>query len=154
MMMSKKLINADFQHQITALWSSFLLALLFHTQLGLMPMFHGMEITHSHADEFVNPDFVFWFMFLFFAFPVLAIALTPFTSSRLYRKLHFGLTLIYSVLNFAHLTIDIMIKVPSYQIVLMVILFALGIALNIVSWQWMRHGHRAMHRGELVKQEG
>ncbi|AFY69519.1 hypothetical protein Pse7367_1224 [Thalassoporum mexicanum PCC 7367] len=141
MMISKKIINSDFQSQITSLWTCFLLGTLFHTQLALMPLFHGLEVTHSHTDKVVNLDFVFWFMLLFFALPMLTIALTHFTTARIYRKFHFGLTVIFTVLNFIHLAIDIVIAVPSYQIALMVLLFTIGIGLNVVSWQWLRYGH-------------
>ncbi len=35
------------QEKIIALWIVFLLGMLFHTQLALMPLFHGLKVAES-----------------------------------------------------------------------------------------------------------
>jgi hypothetical protein len=51
-----------------------------------------------------------WMMLGFFAIPMLAIAGTAFTAAMTYRIFHFGLTLVYSVLNFMHAAMDLTVR--------------------------------------------
>lgn len=125
--------------QIISLWSSFLLGTLFHTQLGLMPLFHGREVVVESSQSDQTLTAIFWSMLIFFILPMLAIVTTADFHSRIYRRWHFGLTVLYSVLNFSHLLADLAVRpLISYQIFLMGLLFALGLKLNQVSWQWLR----------------
>jgi hypothetical protein len=124
--------------KIITLWTVFLLGSLFHTQLALMPLFHGMEVTESHAHDFASVNFIFWFMFFFFLIPLVAIVTATFSQSKQFRNFHFWLTVVYSILNFLHLVIDAMISVPRYQILLMGFLFVVGLLLNLVSYQWKK----------------
>ena len=44
----------DYQVKIIALWTVFLLGTVFHTQLALMPLFHGLDVAivgHQHGTE-------------------------------------------------------------------------------------------------------
>lgn len=53
--------------------------------------------------------------------------------------IHFGLTVVYTVMNFTHAAMDLGVKpIEWYQIALMVIVFINGILLNIVAFQWMQ----------------
>jgi hypothetical protein len=129
--------TAKYTEKITALWTTFLLGTLFHTQLGLMPLFHGQSIAESQ--QTTNLDPIFWGMLLFFFLPMLAIIGVNFSESRSFRKAHFWLTIIYSVLNFAHLVADLLVSpIAWYQIALMTILLIIGLILNVVSYQWLR----------------
>jgi hypothetical protein len=131
-------MKSNYSNQITALWTAFLLALLFHTDLGLMPLFHGQNIAHSYDTQDVS--WRLWLMLFFFMPPLCAIVLPTFTDSKSYRISHFWLTVIYSFLNFAHLIADLsVIPIAWYQIALMTILVAIGILLNLVSYRWMNH---------------
>ena len=53
----------NLQGKIIVLWATFLLGMLFHTQLALMPLFHGIDVTQSHTHEYlelsVNAGFFF-----------------------------------------------------------------------------------------------
>jgi hypothetical protein len=74
----------------------------------------------------------------FFAVPMLAIGMTLVNTSHLYRTIHFGLTVVYTVLNFLHVTMDLMVRpIEWYQIALMVLVFINGILLNFVAFQWL-----------------
>lgn len=131
-------IKTNYQAKIITLWTTFLLGTLFHTQLGLMPLFHGQNIAHSHDTGDIS--WILWLMLLFFIIPIFAMIGTIFTNSRGFRVGHFGLTVIYSVLNFSHITADLLVTpIAWYQIALMVILFLIGLLLNIVSWQWLKY---------------
>jgi hypothetical protein len=128
----------NYQNKITALWTTFLLGTLFHTDLGLMPLFHGQDVANSH--EAGDVSWVFWLMLIFFVLPLFAMIATTFTNSRRYRILHFGLTILYTVLNFFHVVADLSVKpIVWYQIALMVILFVIGLLLNLVSFQWLKY---------------
>ena len=133
-----KPIAIDFAARITALWTVFLLGTLFHTQLALMPLFHGLNVAESHTHSYISVTAVMWFMLIFFCLPLLAIAGCAFYSFRQFRQLHFGMTLMYTVLNLLHFVLDSMIAVPSYQLALMALLFGVGLLLNIVAYRWMR----------------
>jgi succinate-acetate transporter protein len=128
--------TGSYPAKITALWTAFLLGLLFHTDLALMPLFHGMEIEHSHAGGDVNA--IFGFMLVFFVLPMLAIVAPTFTVAKSYRAFHFYLTLVYSVLSLGHLIADIVVNAPWYQLVLMTILVIISLLLNLVSFQWLK----------------
>jgi hypothetical protein len=136
-------MSHNYQQKITSLWNVFLLGTLFHTQLGLMPLFHGLNIAYAnlHAHELKDISSILWLMLLFFTLPMFAIIGANFTNSRGYKIAHFCLTILYSVLNFIHLTLDLGVKPIIWsQITLMLILFLVGLLLNLVSYQWMREG--------------
>lgn len=128
----------QYQMKLIALWTAFLLGLLFHTQLALMPLFHGEQVISSHTHEALPLSAIFWMMFAFYVIPLLVIALTPFLRHHHGNQLNFGLTVIYSILNIAHLVLDIVVAVPPYQLALMAILVCIGGALNLVTFNWMR----------------
>jgi hypothetical protein len=129
-------MKPNYPNQIIALWVAFLLALLFHTDLGLMPLFHGQSVAHSQDTKDIS--WVLWLMLLFFLLPLSAIILPTFTDSRKYRTFHFWLTVLYSSLNLSHLIADLLVTpIAWYQIALMTILCLIGFLLNIVSYRWM-----------------
>ncbi|MGK7876328.1 MAG: hypothetical protein AB4426_24440 [Xenococcaceae cyanobacterium] len=130
--------TVNYQGKIIALWTVFLLGMLFHTQLALMPLFHGLSVAESHTHEFMDLSSIMWFMLGVFTLPMIAIVATAFYHSKSYRVFHFGLTVFYTVTNFLHFILDVFVDVPSYQLFLMAFLFVIGILLNIVSFQWMR----------------
>jgi hypothetical protein len=138
-------MKSNYPNQISALWTAFLLALLFHTDLGLMPLFHGQNIAHSHDTSDIS--WVLWLMLAFFVPPLVAIILPTFTERKRDRIGHFWLTVIYSVLNLAHLIADLLVTpIEWYQIALMTILVLIGILLNLVAYRWMTHDDRQKSR--------
>jgi hypothetical protein len=142
-------MKSNYPHQIIALWTAFLLALLFHTELGLMPLFHGQNIAYTHDTQHI--DWILWLMLAFFVPPLFAIILPTFTDSNRYRRGHFWLTVLYSVLNFAHLIADLSVNpIEWYQIALMVILGIIGILLNLVAYRWMHHFDREKQHERLL----
>jgi len=127
------------QEKIITLWTVFLLGILFHTQLGLMPLFHNQSIAISDSHEMGGIAWILWLMFGFFAIPMIAIIATLFNESKRFRTIHFGITIFYSVMNFFHIVADLLVKqIAWYQIALMLLLFAIGILLNLVSFRWMK----------------
>ena len=126
------------QEKIITLWSVFLFGTIFHTQLGLMPLFYGESVGMSGSSGAINVSHL-WLMLGFFVLPMIAIVAAAFNNSKRYRVIHFGLTIFYSIMNFLHVVFDLLVKpIAWYQIALMVILFIVGILLNVVALQWMR----------------
>ena len=139
----------NYREKIVALWTVFLFGTVFHTQLALMPLFHGIDVAiggHHHGQEVTSLatiEPILWGMLGFFILPMLAIVATAFYDSKRYRAFHFGLTLFYTVLNFLHVVLDLFVDpIAWYQIALMLVLFGFGILLNIVAYQWMQVGSR------------
>ncbi|HEY9607017.1 MAG TPA: hypothetical protein V6C85_35745, partial [Allocoleopsis sp.] len=88
------------QEKIIVLWIVFLLGLLFHTQLGLMPLFHGLDVADSHAKSMAEIAPIMWLMLGFFVLPMGVIVATLLIDSRRYRRFNFGFSVIYCILNF------------------------------------------------------
>ena len=138
----------DYSTKIIALWTVFLLGTLFHTQLALIPLFHGIDVAimehhHQQSATMAEIEPILWGMLVFFVLPMLAIVATAFYEFKRYRVFHFGLTLVYTVFNLIHAIADLLLDpIIWYQIVLMVFLLLIGILLNIVSYQWMRVNSR------------
>lgn len=126
------------REKIIVLWIVFLLGTLFHTQLGLMPLFHNQRIIIDDNPA-GNIDGILWSMLAFFGIPMLLTVATLFMQSKRYRQAHWGVTLIYSGLNLIHTIADLLVQpIDGYQIALMVMLFLIGLLLNWVAFQWWR----------------
>jgi hypothetical protein len=137
------MMSDRYPFKIVTLWSTFLLGTLFHTQLGLMPLFHGKSVVLSEAQNPATLELIFGSMLLFFVLPMFAMIGTAFFEGRRYRVIHYCLTLVYTLLNLSHVVLDLMVKpVVGYQIALMVILFLIGLLLNVASYQWMKASDR------------
>ncbi|NJN37788.1 MAG: hypothetical protein HC790_02175 [Acaryochloridaceae cyanobacterium CSU_3_4] len=130
----------SYRIKIIALWTAFLLGMLFHTQLALMPLFHGLSVAESHTHEYLNLSVILWLMLAVFGIALAAIIATALVENHRYRKLHLGLTLLYTLINALHLLLDVQVGVPSYQLFLMAYLLGIGLLLNGVSYQWLRSG--------------
>ncbi|MBW4621710.1 MAG: hypothetical protein KME17_20390 [Cyanosarcina radialis HA8281-LM2] len=143
-------MTVNYREKIIALWSVFLFGTIFHTQLGLMPLFYGESVAMSGTKGVTNVSDL-WLMLGFFVLPMIAIVATIFNNSKRYKVVHFGLTIFYSVMNFLHIFLDLLVKpIAWYQIALMVILFVVGILLNVVAFQWMQERFdRQNHRQRL-----
>jgi hypothetical protein len=136
--------------QIFALWSVFLFGTIFHTQLGLIPLFHGLDVLAAHghvATDIGEISQILWLMLGFFMLPLLAIIALCFFNGRRFRIGHFWLTVFYSVMNLAHLVVDLTIQpIAWYQIALMAFLFLNGLILNVVAYQWIQDIRLHQHR--------
>ena len=130
--------------RLRSLWLAWFLALLFHTDLGLMPLFHGIspEI-ESHVDPSRLP-LVFWAMLLYFLIPLAAYLLNSYAATsaggwRRWRWFHLGLGLVYSFTNIAHMVVDILIPDSrADQVLLMAVMVLIGLLINRESWFWCR----------------
>ncbi len=142
----------DHALRLRSLWLTWLLAMLFHVDLGLMPLFHGMspEI-HGHVDPQKLP-LVFTAMLIYFLIPLAAILLIAYAASdpahdrrwRPWRRIHFWLSVVYTITNVPHLAADILVPdARGDQIGLMVALLVIGLLINVEGWRWWRQSQPA-----------
>jgi hypothetical protein len=126
-------------------WIAYLLAMLFHVQLGLMPLFHGLSIVIGNS---VNPSrltLVYWSMMGYFLLPLAALLMISWSANdgsgdgpwRPWRPWHFWLSVLYSVTNLIHLIADIIIPDSrGDQVFLMALLLLIGLLINRQAWLW------------------
>ncbi len=137
----------DHALRLRSLWIAWLLAMLFHVELGLMPLFHGLspEI-ETHVDPARLP-LVFGGMLVYFLLPLGAFLLIAYAASdgghprrwRRWRAVHFGFSLLYTLTNLPHLAADILVPgARADQIVLMLALVLIGLLINREGWLWWR----------------
>jgi hypothetical protein len=126
------------QGKIISLWAVFLFGTVFHTQLAVIPILYGQNVTMPNYHG-AAPVTDLWLMLGFFSLPMMAIVATVLTESNGYRKAHFYLTIFYTIMNFLHVALDLMVTpIAWHQIALMVLLFINGVLLNVISYQWMQ----------------
>lgn len=130
--------------RLRSLWIAWLLATLFHVELGLMPLFHGRSADiHSSLDDRWLP-LLFDAMALYFVIPLMAVVLIAYDASgprprRRWRWLHLGLSLIYTLTNIPHLLADLLVPDARVdQVGLMLVLLLLGLLINLEAWLWAR----------------
>jgi hypothetical protein len=138
--------------RLRSLWLSWLLAMLFHVDLGLMPLFHGIspQIKGQVADSQLPG--LFATMLGYFLVPLAAVVgiayacsnptkrqLTAPKRRHPWRRIHFGASVIYSLSNMVHLFADILVPDSrADQVVLMGVMVAIGLLINREAWLWWR----------------
>lgn len=140
--------RVDHALRLRSLWIAWLLATLFHVELGLMPLFHGhsADIHSSLADRWL--PLLFDAMAVYFVVPLLALLLIAYEASggrpwRRWRWLHLGLSLAYTLTNIPHLLADLLVPGARVdQVGLMVVLLLLGLLINREGWLWARQPDR------------
>jgi hypothetical protein len=134
--------------RLISLWVVWLLAMLFHVDLGLMPLFHGQspEI-HSQVKDTLLP-WLFGAMLGYFLLPLIAILLIAYACTaadprrwRSWGRIHFWFSVVYTITNVPHLIADILVPDSRLdQILLMVALVVFGLLINVEGWRWWRRG--------------
>jgi hypothetical protein len=137
----------DHALRLRSLWIAWLLAMLFHVDLGLMPLFHGIspEI-HGHVETAQLP-LLFGAMLAYFLVPLAAVVMIAYAASdpghpgrwRHWRWANLWLSIVYTLSNIPHLAADILVPdARGEQIVLMVALVLIGLLINREAWLWWR----------------
>ena len=141
--------QADHGLRLRSLWMCWFLAMLFHTQLGLMPLFHGISpAIESHVPAQQLPA-LYAGMLIYFLVPLAAYGLISWAASaptwaqpgwRSWRRGHFWLSVVYTATNIPHLIADILIPDSrADQVALMVVLCLIGVLINLEGWRWWRY---------------
>jgi len=131
--------------RLAALWAAWLLLMLFHVELGLMPLFHNLPVAiKTQVPEGRLPR-LFAAMLIYFLLPLAALLLVvqagtnsgSWAGSGVMRGAQFWFSVLYSFTNALHLVADC--RIPdsrSDQVALMVALTAIGLLINIEAWLW------------------
>jgi hypothetical protein len=142
--------GSDHGLRLRHLWLAYLLAMLFHVELGLLPLFHGVSPAIESQVPVSRLQLVFWAMLLYFLIPLASLLLIAYAESlaqgpgargfwRRWRPFHFALSLLYSLTNLGHLIADIVIPDSrADQVFLMLVLLAIGLLINREAWLWWR----------------
>lgn len=130
--------------RLRQLWIAYLLAMLFHVDLGLMPLFHGQSAQIESAVDPSRLSLVYWGMLLYFLVPLILLLLIAYAAGnsdqwRPWRRLHFWISIAYTGTNIVHLIADIVIPDSrGDQVLLMAVLLLIGLLINREAWRWMR----------------
>ena len=131
--------------RLAALWGAWLLLMLYHVELGLMPLFHGLTVEiESHVPSERLPQ-LFWAMLIYFLLPLGSVLLvvhaisspTGWSASAPWRAAQFWFSAVYSLSNALHLLADV--RIPdsrSDQVALMAVLTVIGLLINLEAWRW------------------
>jgi len=137
--------SSSYAIRLAGLWIAWLLVMLFHVELGLMPLFHGLSVAIQSEVPAKRVSQLFLAMLFYFLIPVFAMLIAVhaiadpggWSASPAWRAGQFWLSLIYSITNVIHLVADI--QIPDSrgdQVILMAILTFIGLLINQQSWAW------------------
>jgi len=131
--------------RLAGLWGAWLLVMLFHVELGLMPLFHGLSVEIKSQVAPGRLPRLFLAMLFYFLLPVGALLVAVhaiadpagWSASAPWRAAQFWFSVVYSLTNVVHLTADI--RIPdsrSDQVLLMSVLTLIGLLINQQAWAW------------------
>ena len=144
------------------LWTAYLLAMLFHVDLGLMPLFHGLSPAIESKVPKESLAAVFWAMLIYFLIPLFSLLLIAYAAGadqgphrrfwQRWRAVHFVLSVIYTITNIPHLIADILVPDSrGDQVFLMLVLLGLGLLINREAWMWWRQGRPGSGRSRATQ---
>jgi hypothetical protein len=137
----------DHALRLRSLWIAYLLAMLFHVDLGLMPLFHGVSPEIASQVPLPRLPWLFWAMLVYFLIPLACLLRIAWAASepgrsggwRRWRRQHFWISMMYTVTNIPHLIADILVPDSrGDQVALMAVLLVIGLLINREAWAWWR----------------
>jgi hypothetical protein len=135
----------DHALRLRSLWLAYLLAMLFHVDLGLMPLFHGLSPEIASQVPPARLGLVFWAMLIYFLIPLGSLLRIAWAASqpsrpghwRRWRRTHFWISVVYTLTNIPHLLADILVPDSrADQVALMAVLLLIGVLINREAWAW------------------
>jgi hypothetical protein len=144
----------DHALRLRTLWAAYLLAMLFHVDLGLMPLFHGLSPEIGSQVQSARLGVLFWAMLLYFLIPLFCLLRIAWAASqplrpghwRGWRRSHWLISLVYTATNIPHLLADILVPDSrGDQVALMAVLVVIGLMINREGWAWWRQPTAAPH---------
>ncbi|QPN64127.1 hypothetical protein H8F25_04785 [Synechococcus sp. CBW1004] len=140
-----ELPSVSYAVRLSGLWAAWLLVMLFHVELGLMPLFHGLSVEIKSQVAASRVPRLFLAMLFYFLLPVGALLVAihavadpgGWSASSPWRGAQFLFSVVYSITNVIHLIADI--RIPdsrSDQVILMTVLTLIGLLINQQAWAW------------------
>jgi hypothetical protein len=139
----------DHALRLRSLWTAWLLAMLIHVDLGLMPLFHGQSATIDSQVPTSALSGVFAAMMVYDLVPLASLLLIAQAASdpdsprrwQGWRRWHQVVALVYGLTNLAHLAADMLIPDRrADQIVLMGVISLIGLQILVEARRWWRQG--------------
>ncbi|MFM8525747.1 MAG: hypothetical protein ACKOCM_09025 [Cyanobacteriota bacterium] len=139
----------DHSLQLRSLWTAWLLAILIHVDLGLMPLFHGLSAQIESDVPVAALPTVFTAMMVYDLIPLLSLLLIAQAASdpdrprrwQGWKRWHRLIAMVYGITNLAHLAADILIPDRRIdQILLMAVISIIGLQIIRESGRWWRQG--------------
>ena len=139
--------SIDHALRLRSLWLAYLLAMLFHVDLGLMPLFHGLSPEIAAQVPPARLGLLFWAMLVYFLIPLGALLRIAWAASQptrpghwlRWRRTHFWISVVYTLTNIPHLVADILVPDSrADQVALMAVLLLIGVLINREAWAWWR----------------
>ena len=121
--------------------------MLYHVELGLMPLFHGMPVEIETQVPAERVPRLLLAMLIYFVLPMLALLLVvhaisapgSWSGTGAWRAAQFWFSVVYSITNVIHLIADM--RIPdsrSDQVILMTLLTGVGVLITREAWWWWR----------------
>jgi hypothetical protein len=135
----------DHALRLRSLWLVYLLAMLFHVDLGLMPLFHGLSPEIASQVPPTRLGMLFWAMLVYFLIPLATVMRIAWAASQpmrpgrwlRWRRTHFWISVVYTLTNIPHLLADILVPdARGDQVALMAVLLLIGLLINREAWAW------------------
>lgn len=133
--------------RLRSLWQCWFLALLFHTDLGLMPLFHGLKVEIESQVAAATVPMILQAMLAYGLVPLAALILITYAETApqpvqrwfWWRRCHLYLSLVYTLTNASHLVADMVIADARVdQVVLMAVMLVIGLLINWEALHWHR----------------
>ena len=139
----------DHSLRLRSLWTAWLLAMLIHVDLGLMPLFHGLSAAiKSEVPSSALPS-VFMAMMVYDLMPLLSLLLIAQATSdptharrwQGWKRWHQLIAIVYAITNLVHLAADVLIPDRRLdQILLMAVISGIGLQIVRDARGWWRQG--------------
>lgn len=152
--------SSDHALRLRHLWTAYLLAMLFHVDLGLMPLFHGLSPEIESQVPKQSLAGLFWAMLIYFLIPLFSLLIIAYSDSssrqkregwNRWRAIHFWIGVVYTLTNIPHLIADIVVPDSrGDQVFLMVVLLVIGLLINREAWLWWRLARHRRRHGEAA----
>ncbi|MEB3307105.1 MAG: hypothetical protein VKK98_03030 [Cyanobacteriota bacterium] len=138
-------LSFGYSIRLAGLWAAWLLVMLFHVELGLMPLFHGLSVEIRSQVSSSRLPALFIAMLFYFMLPVGALLVAVhavadpvgWSASPPWRAAQFWFSMVYSLSNVIHLIADI--RIPDSrtdQVLLMTGLTLIGLLISQQAWAW------------------
>ena len=135
----------DHALRLRSLWLAYLVAMLFHVDLGLMPLFHGLSPEIASEVPPAQLGLLYGAMLIYFLIPLACWLRITWAASqptrpghwRRWRRTHFWISVVYTFTNIPHLVADILVPDSrGDQVALMAVLLVIGVVINREAWAW------------------
>ncbi len=123
------------QSKIIVLWGLFLLGMVFHSLIGLMPLFFGESVAIAESTGKM-PDSMAYMSLTFYLLPMVCIIVSLYTASQWHRVMNLIVATGFASASIFHLVAEVSSGVV--QVILLTFVFIVTAILAWTSYNWVR----------------